>query len=575
VGGTQQFVATGHYSDSSTHDITTQATWNSANQLVATISSTGLAKGVSSGPSVITATFEGKSSNTTLTVSFTPLTYGYLYFDGSDRVVVSNSNSLNPSQVTVELWVYLSRIIPSGSNQFLLAKGDDGTQGSYYLSQNGDQFHFYIGANGVDQIYAQTIPLSLQTNRWYHVAGTYDGSNLNIYVDGVLKGTTSGIIIIGNSLPLTLGCQNRSGVNYYLNGGLKEVRVWNLARTASEIQSSMNSILTGSESGLVAYWHLNEGSGQVAHDSTSYGNNGQLGSSPGIDTDDPTWKGPTLSYITVTPASPSIGVGATEQFTATGTYSDSTTVDLTSSSTWTSSDTGIATINPTTGLAMAVGAGTSTIKSTLGGISGSTTLTVSLPWSSDNFDSYQLGTFPSSGGWILRYNGAGDAYQYVDNTHSVSGTQSMHLVGSSCWGAAMYHPLNFPSQVMYEANVFVDAIVSCGCTPELAVIRLENPSIGTWGTDYGSVVFNCDGNIYARRATDGSQDVNLMPYNAQQWYDVELNIDLVARTFDVYVNGVLKGSGFQILDSGVPTGIEVGAAHGGNPTVWFDDVRVQ
>ena len=193
----------------------------------------------------------------------------------------------------------------------------------------------------------------------------------------------------------------------------------------------------------------------------------------------------------------------------------------------------------------------------------------------DHFDSYPLGTFPTSGGWILRYNGAGDAYQYIDNTHSLSGQQSMHMVGSSCWSSAMYHPLNLSSQVTYEAKVFVDAIVSCGCTPSLAVVRLINPSLGEWGTAFGSVSFNCDGNIYAMQATDPTSNVLLMPYNAQQWYKIKLKVNLVTRTFDVYVNDVLKGSDFQILDSGSPTGIEVLADHGNDPTVWFDDILVQ
>ena len=65
-----------------------------------------------------------------------------------------------------------------------------------------------------------------------------------------------------------------------------------------------------------------------------------------------------------------------------------------------------------------------------------------------------------------------------------------------------------------------------------------------------------------------------MPYNAQTWYHVQINADLVARTFDVYIDGVLRGSGMQIMDSGMPTGIVVDAGHGGNPSVWIDDVRV-
>ena len=77
----------------------------------------------------------------------------------------------------------------------------------------------------------------------------------------------------------------------------------------------------------------------------------------------------------MTPANPSIAAGLTQQFTATGTYSDSSTADLTGSVTWASADPADATID-TTGLATGVAVGTATISATLGIVSGSTILTV-------------------------------------------------------------------------------------------------------------------------------------------------------------------------------------------------------
>ncbi|HEX9078496.1 MAG TPA: DUF3443 family protein [Desulfuromonadaceae bacterium] len=87
----------------------------------------------------------------------------------------------------------------------------------------------------------------------------------------------------------------------------------------------------------------------------------------------------TLSSITVTPANPSVTAGGTQQFSATGTFSDGTTQDLTASVTWSSSATSVATISNSTGSngkATAVAAGTTTITATSGNIPGSTTLTV-------------------------------------------------------------------------------------------------------------------------------------------------------------------------------------------------------
>src|SRR5262249_21358075 len=85
---------------------------------------------------------------------------------------------------------------------------------------------------------------------------------------------------------------------------------------------------------------------------------------------------PTLTSIAVTPANPSVVQGGTQQFTATGTYSDASTQNLTSQVTWQSSNTGVATVNAG-GVATGAGTGTSTILATLGATSGSTGLTVS------------------------------------------------------------------------------------------------------------------------------------------------------------------------------------------------------
>jgi uncharacterized protein YjdB len=82
-----------------------------------------------------------------------------------------------------------------------------------------------------------------------------------------------------------------------------------------------------------------------------------------------------LQSIAVTPANPSVPKGQTEQFTATGTFSDNSTQNLTNQVTWASAKPAVATINAA-GLATAVSSGTSTISATLSGVTGSTVLTV-------------------------------------------------------------------------------------------------------------------------------------------------------------------------------------------------------
>jgi probable HAF family extracellular repeat protein len=84
---------------------------------------------------------------------------------------------------------------------------------------------------------------------------------------------------------------------------------------------------------------------------------------------------PTLQTITVTPASPSIPVGATQQFTAIGSFSDSSTENITNQVTWASATPSVATISAT-GLASALATGTSSITASLSGVTGAAMLTV-------------------------------------------------------------------------------------------------------------------------------------------------------------------------------------------------------
>lgn len=82
-----------------------------------------------------------------------------------------------------------------------------------------------------------------------------------------------------------------------------------------------------------------------------------------------------LSSLSVSPTNPNLPAGVTQQFTATATYSDGTSYDLTSQVAWSSSDPSVATIN-SSGLATTIAPGTTTLSIVFVGVSGSTTLTV-------------------------------------------------------------------------------------------------------------------------------------------------------------------------------------------------------
>src|ERR1700683_5104814 len=85
----------------------------------------------------------------------------------------------------------------------------------------------------------------------------------------------------------------------------------------------------------------------------------------------------TLTSIAVTPGNASVPSGLTQQFTATGTYSDGSTQNLTASSTWSVTSSAVASIS-TVGLGTGLAVGSTTVEAPSGSVRGSPTLTVTL-----------------------------------------------------------------------------------------------------------------------------------------------------------------------------------------------------
>ena len=132
----------------------------------------------------------------------------------------------------------------------------------------------------------------LSDGAWHHVAVTRRGDAVSAFVDGVsdLNFNFSGVLNATDT-PLALGALLLANDNplRHLGGHLDEVRIWSQYRTQSEIQQHMNSGLTGSEAGIVAYWRLDDGAGQTVTDASPTGVNGALGVSVAIGSDDPSW----------------------------------------------------------------------------------------------------------------------------------------------------------------------------------------------------------------------------------------------------------------------------------------------
>jgi len=191
----------------------------------------------------------------------------------------------------------------------------------------------------------------------------------------------------------------------------------------------------------------------------------------------------------------------------------------------------------------------------------------------EDFESYTVGTFPSSGGWELVFDGYGDDYQYVTNTTSISGSKSLQLEGAANWSANAVKNLSSTPDIVYlEGYVKPTKVEPSVMNYPVASISFFNKDAGTWGSSFAWVFFNWDYKIYLYGAT---AVLELQPYTEGQWYKIKIKYDKVNQKVDVWIDNILKASNFYIGEQN--SSYNSVCLFGGNDThtrSWFDDVKV-
>ena len=171
----------------------------------------------------------------------------------TDSITLNGTNSHvrigqinNLTAVTVEVYLKANSYTDDSTNQIISNYSGDGL----VLQLNKGIPEFSIGS-GKKVSSDETMGSDLN----HTITGTYDGSTVKLYVDGVLKKTLSSTAGISNptdSTPMVIGCNpNETGCDaYYTNANIYAVRVYNRALTESEIKQNMNAdrISTGSSS---------------------------------------------------------------------------------------------------------------------------------------------------------------------------------------------------------------------------------------------------------------------------------------------------------------------------------------
>ncbi|MBI4463410.1 MAG: LamG domain-containing protein, partial [Acidobacteria bacterium] len=169
-------------------------------------------------------------------------------FDGNDYVQVLDSASLEPAKVTLDAWV--KRSGSPGTYRYIVTKGGyDCSNASYALyTGGGGGLQFYISpAPGSFRLSPAALTSQVWDGNWHHVAGTYDGTSVRLYLDGAEIGSgTATTVSIGYSFPNDDFYMGRFGISsclsgLYFSGQIDEVEVFNRALSASEISAIYNA----------------------------------------------------------------------------------------------------------------------------------------------------------------------------------------------------------------------------------------------------------------------------------------------------------------------------------------------
>jgi len=195
-------------------------------------------------------------------------------FDGiDDYVVVPDSPSLDVTTgMTIEAWVYVRS---SDSSQLINIVGHydyesaDINQGWLLRIADG-RFRFEIMNDSNHKAWADT---GVNLNKWIHVAGTFDGEAVRLWVDGVKVKETPYDSTIGQPWGNLYMATNSIATRYFFDGIIDEVRLSSAAQYDATFTPSAE---LAADSHTIGLWHFDEGEGDIAYDSSGFDNHGTL-----------------------------------------------------------------------------------------------------------------------------------------------------------------------------------------------------------------------------------------------------------------------------------------------------------
>ncbi len=218
-----------------------------------------------------------------------PGAYKCLDLDGTnDYVLIKDHASLNSdSTITVEAWIKADNYGRNVFDNSIFCKHGWSRGNLGYVLRCGDggklSFNFADGSGTWREVSTAAV---METGIWYHVAGSYNGDSVNVYINGKLMATTlyTGSISPSSGLTARIGDLANGGGRLF-DGMIDEVRVWSTALDENTLRDWMCRKLSSSHpnhSNLEGNWKLDEDAGTTASDASPESNAGTLTNGPTI-----------------------------------------------------------------------------------------------------------------------------------------------------------------------------------------------------------------------------------------------------------------------------------------------------
>ena len=205
-----------------------------------------------------------------------------LRFDGvNDYINCGNNPSLRPTQeITYEAWINPELFVEEWTGIFTHLQDNATNESGYGLVYYQGEVRAYMQTTAMGGDAWNDAPgVEVPYNQWSHLACTYDGQYIRIYLNGIAKDSlaTSGNID-WQFLPqdFRIGVFHDNNEDWYYQGQVDEIRIWNVAKSQEEIRTNMCRKLSGNESNLIAYFNLNEALGNEVVDGSTNDNNGTM-----------------------------------------------------------------------------------------------------------------------------------------------------------------------------------------------------------------------------------------------------------------------------------------------------------